>query len=80
MLTEVVRIEETTAGQSMSITPIRTSVDNLLPLGVVFPATCVMESGNALVLGGVANNAGHMVSTPQAVIYAFDDTTKVVQY
>lgn len=79
VLTELVRIEETPAGQSMSITPIRTSVDNLLPLGVAFPATCVMESGNALILGGVANNAGHMESTPQAIIYAFDDTTKVVQ-
>jgi len=78
VLTELISIKQGADGQStMSITPIRASTDNGLGQGTAMAATCLLDSGNVLILGGVTEAAGILDTTAQASVYTYDDTPKV---
>jgi hypothetical protein len=75
VITERITVTDQPDGsQTMSISPIRGSVINQMPVGVTASADAVLETGAILILGGLTTLSGSSEITDQALLYTYDDT------
>ena len=75
VITERITLTDQPDGsQTMSITPIRGSAINQMPVAVTASADVVLDSGAVLILGGLTTVQGSSQVTDQALLYVYDDT------